>query len=1249
MAKIKKVRQFIIFFLITLLVLQSNVILLESFQTFANEENKQQQQLPDAPEQQSGVSQTASLDTAPSPSPKPSIPPVTTPTPLEEPSLLETITPLSQKTEAGEETSTEKKNDAATPAAIVMPMSTATPEAALWEKKSDGSYTTVKSVVLGTLYTAPFNNKVSVRFAQLPSSSGIITIKELSLTLSNGQIGSAYEITSSMANTTFQYDLTLPMPIDTTGNIEGTAIKSDDATVSFSENGKDFQTVDNKKTVDASNDSITIKDLNHFTIFVLVANPSGITDGMLAAIGDTEIRENNTGNNYGSDTTFHVYSQSTNKDRRVLVKFDLTAIVSGSAISTATVSVKLVNAPGTNRQYDIYRVTSAWDEKSVTWSTRPSIAASLTSSTASGVTNDVTLSWDVTADAQAFLSGTTNNGWVIRDATEESTSANTNQATFASRENGTNAARPQLSIDFASPSPADTTNFNSPTSHVAVTSSAGDNNGYNNAGNAFSGDGSFAVDNNSGSNSNSNCTGSNTDKHVFSNYNITIPTGASINGIEVRQDLAVDSLNDSPFTCVQLSWDGGTTWTSVNQQSLTETRLHPYYFGSSTDLWGRTWTAAELANANFKVRLANGDTDNGGSTRDFDLDWVPVSVYFVQDTTAPTNPTDIASTTHTSGTASLINTIDMQWTPAGSAPGAIDAGGGVDGYSYSFTQGASDTPDMAKDAEETATATTSGVLTDGLWYFHFRTVDTVGNWSSAVHFGPYLVDTLLPGILYIHPLGGATTWYITDPGSVLDIDFLWQNGAPLDKAQYKIDTGIYSDISTIDQSADYTTNWGIDWSLLSEGMHDITLQIQDTAGNVRTHAFVSGVSGLQFGRDTQPPATPSATPTGGDYFVNQLVTLTSTDGASGVTAIYFTTDGATPSASLGTLYTTPILIDKSMTIKAIAYDIAGNSSNILTAVYGIAPVVSDEAAAVATDTSTTITWTTDDPATSRVVYDTVSHLSNEITLFPPNYSYAFSTIEQDSVTKVTTHTVVLTNLTPGTTYYYRVVSHGSPEIVGSEKTFTTKSAPSNPGGTSGSGGTGGSGGSSASVPTCHETKPGSAPVLREAIAGSNSVTLRWHEAKDPVSYYLVAYGLLSGNLRYGNPQVGGKGTTEYTVRGLSGGTTYYFKVRGGNGCQPGDFSNEIAATPGGGTRSGGQAVDFAEGILGQSTSSAALTNAAQEKEKLVEGAVEESQFENGTLALVSSWDFVKKYWLLLLIVLLMFFFMSRWLIRKIVQ
>lgn len=91
--------------------------------------------------------------------------------------------------------------------------------------------------------------------------------------------------------------------------------------------------------------------------------------------------------------------------------------------------------------------------------------------------------------------------------------------------------------------------------------------------------------------------------------------------------------------------------------------------------------------------------------------------------------------------------------------------------------------------------------------------------------------------------------------------------------------------------------------------------------------------------------------------------------------------------------------------------------------------------------------------------------------------------------------------------------------------------------------------------------------------------MNWLKAIDPVTHYVVVYGLSSGNPIFGNPNVGGKDITSYTVGGLSGGTTYFFQVRAGNGCNAGPYSNELSAIAGGGVVSG-PATGFTEGVLG---------------------------------------------------------------------
>ncbi len=102
----------------------------------------------------------------------------------------------------------------------------------------------------------------------------------------------------------------------------------------------------------------------------------------------------------------------------------------------------------------------------------------------------------------------------------------------------------------------------------------------------------------------------------------------------------------------------------------------------------------------------------------------------------------------------------------------------------------------------------------------------------------------------------------------------------------------------------------------------------------------------------------------------------------------------------------------------------------------------------------TITWTTNHVATSRVIYDTVSHSDLGE---PSNYGYAHSTEETDTgESMTTTHSVTVTGLTASTLYFFRAVSHGSPEVVGDEISATTDN-PAPPSGGSGTTGTGGGG------------------------------------------------------------------------------------------------------------------------------------------------------------------------------------------------
>jgi len=90
--------------------------------------------------------------------------------------------------------------------------------------------------------------------------------------------------------------------------------------------------------------------------------------------------------------------------------------------------------------------------------------------------------------------------------------------------------------------------------------------------------------------------------------------------------------------------------------------------------------------------------------------------------------------------------------------------------------------------------------------------------------------------------------------------------------------------------------------------------------------------------------------------------------------------------------------------------------------------------------SVTITWTTTYHSTSQVIYGAAdeAHILDlsDNAGSPPKYGYAHTTLEYDISPKVTGHSVTVAGLTPGTTYYFRAVSHGSLAVSG-QYTFST--------------------------------------------------------------------------------------------------------------------------------------------------------------------------------------------------------------------
>ena len=237
----------------------------------------------------------------------------------------------------------------------------------------------------------------------------------------------------------------------------------------------------------------------------------------------------------------------------------------------------------------------------------------------------VTLSSSNTAAAQVPASVTVpaGQGWVIFNITTSPVSADT-PVTITGTYGATKSAIITVLGGGGGGGGTTNTGLLSPTANAA--DSAGDGNGFeSNPGNAMADDASNAVDNNSGTTSSTSCTSTGRDKHRFFNYGITLPSGATVKGIEVRLDARVDDTSGSPRMCVELSWDGGVSWTAPLATSTLSKSMASRTLGGAANTWGRMWTPAELSNANFRVRITNAANS---TARDFTLDWVAVRVSY---------------------------------------------------------------------------------------------------------------------------------------------------------------------------------------------------------------------------------------------------------------------------------------------------------------------------------------------------------------------------------------------------------------------------------------------------------------------------------------------------------------------------------------------------------------------------------------------------------------------------------------------
>jgi len=129
--------------------------------------------------------------------------------------------------------------------------------------------------------------------------------------------------------------------------------------------------------------------------------------------------------------------------------------------------------------------------------------------------------------------------------------------------------------------------------------------------------------------------------------------------------------------------------------------------------------------------------------------------------------------------------------------------------------------------------------------------------------------------------------------------------------------------------------------------------------------------------------------------------------------------------------------------------------------------------------------------------------------------------------------------------------------------------------------------STSTAPTCNDTKPSNIPDLFQIDINDSQATLYYAPVSKNISGYYISYSEKQNEFMYGveTNQGQSSGVLSFTINMLNPNRVYYFKLRGQNGCMPGDWSNEMIAEtkPKGTTSLLSYYRYFASPVLGEST------------------------------------------------------------------
>ena len=175
---------------------------------------------------------------------------------------------------------------------------------------------------------------------------------------------------------------------------------------------------------------------------------------------DTHILENAPRKNYGTVTSLGVGGDEpagSGKDQSALLKWNLSTILAGSKINSASVTLNVTNT--STQTYQAYELKRPWVESTTTWLLYATGKSWQTAGAKGSLDRGTTVVGSVspsTTGKQSFaLSASTVQGWVDNPASNQgiiiANTTNTKAFNFSSSESTTSSLRPQLNVTYTAP------------------------------------------------------------------------------------------------------------------------------------------------------------------------------------------------------------------------------------------------------------------------------------------------------------------------------------------------------------------------------------------------------------------------------------------------------------------------------------------------------------------------------------------------------------------------------------------------------------------------------------------------------------------------------------------------------------------------------------------------------------------------------------------------------------------------------